>query len=296
LAASTRRKRSSTRFKAGKIDADVHEMALQHLRADNAQRRAEQGESDKAMIGQVWDLARKGGSITDLSPSQLAYVKQRGLGVHIDQMFKRADEATSTTASSTATSCACRPRTRPLREDGPVHVVGSLTKAHWNHLVGMQTSINRGDVKALDQRRSMHDAVQDARAQLLAAGHQPEPQAEHRRGQAARPVPGVLYDALTTAQPDWQDKKLTRAQMRDEARKLTLGMLKDQALSGSGLLRHQRGPDAHAGVEDDAEQRAAPWDIPQAERQQIVQALQKRGMPVTEDAVQRAYKLAQGVR
>jgi hypothetical protein len=45
-------------FKAGTINAEVHDMALQHLRADNSQRRSEQAESDKAMIGTVWDIAR----------------------------------------------------------------------------------------------------------------------------------------------------------------------------------------------------------------------------------------------
>jgi hypothetical protein len=285
------------RFKDEKIDSEVHAMALQHLRADNSQRRAEQGEQDKAVVGAVWDLARKGGSMTDLSPGQLAYIKQRGLGPHIDLMFKRADDATFDDSKQFSDLM------RMSAEDPAAFVkmdlstmVGQVTKPHWNHLIGMQTAINRGDLKALDSQKLVQDTIKATKAQMLAAGINLSPKPNTDAAKQLDQFTASVYDSLTTAQIDWEEKKLTRPQMREEARKLTLGMLKDQALAGTGYFGTSVGQSHMPVWKMNAEQKAAPWDIPQAEREQITQALTKRGLPVTEDAVQRAYKLAQGVR
>jgi ABC-type transport system substrate-binding protein len=83
--------------------------------------------------------------------------------------------------------------------------------------------------------------------------------------------------------------------MRDEARKVTLGMLKDQALSGSGYFGTSIGQTHMPVWKMTAAQRTAPWDIPPADRQQISEALQRAGKPVDENTIQAVYKNAQGV-
>jgi hypothetical protein len=45
------------------------------------------------MIGKVWDLARKGGSSPTCRPRSWRTSRQRGLGVHVDQIFKRGEQA-----------------------------------------------------------------------------------------------------------------------------------------------------------------------------------------------------------
>jgi hypothetical protein len=105
-----------------------------------------------------------------------------------------------------------------------------------------------------------------------------------------------LHDALAAAQTEWQAKKLSRTQMREQARSITLGMLKDQALSGSGYFGTTIGQTHMPVWKMTADQRAAPWAIPDAERAQIVDALKRANQPVTEDAIQAVYKKAQGVR
>jgi hypothetical protein len=290
-------KELDAQYKAGKITPDVHDMALQKLRADNAQRRSEQSENDKAMLGNVWDLAQKGGSITDLSPSQYNYIKQRGLGPSVDAMFKRADQADFDDSRAYVD-------TMRLASEDPAAfsrmdlatLSGQLTKQHWNHLVGIQASINRQDANAQDLLKIQSTAVGDTKAQMLSAGMNLSPKPDTPAAKTLDQFTASLHDALAAAQPDWQAKKLTRAQMREEARKVTLGMLKDQALSGSGYFGTSVGQTHLPVWKMSAEQRAAPWDIPAADRQQITQALQRAGKPITEDAIQSVYKNAQGVR
>lgn len=286
-------KELDAQFKAGKITGEVHEMALQKLRADNSQRRAEQGENDRAMLGNIWDLARKGGNITDLSPTQLAYVKQRGLGPNVDAMFNRADKASFDDSQQYADLMR-------MSADDPAGFTsmdlakfsGQLTQAHWNHLVGVQTSINRQDVKAMEANKVVHTAIQDTKAQLLAAGFNMNPKPNTSDANKLAQFETSLRDALVAAQQDRKDKPLTR----DEARAITMGMLKDHALTGTGYFGTSVGQ-THVPVwQMSPEQRAANWEIPQDERAQISASLTKAGLSITEVNIQRAYKLAKGVR
>lgn len=285
------------KFKAGDITADVHDIALQKLRADNTQRRSEQGENDKAMLGNVWDLAQKGGSLSDLSPSQYAYIKQRGLGPNVDAIFNRANKADFDDSQQYSDLM------RMSAEDPAgfanmdlAKVSGDLTGAHWNHLMDIQRSINRQDTRAMAINKVAADAVRDTRANLLSAGINLNPKPNTDAAKQLEQFTTSLHDALTAAQPDWQAKKLTPAQMRDQARTITLGMLKDQALSGTGYFGSSVGQTHMPIWKMTSAQRTAPWDVPDADRQQIVDSLTRAGLPASEDNIQRAYKAAQGVR
>ena len=59
-------------FKAGKITSDVHKFAKQELLQANTARRAEESEKDKAVLGDIWDMAKKGRSLANVSPATLA--------------------------------------------------------------------------------------------------------------------------------------------------------------------------------------------------------------------------------
>lgn len=279
-------------FKAGKINADVHAMALQHLRADNAQRRSEQVESDKSLIGTVWDLANKGGKMTDLSPSQLNYIKQRGLGSQIDNIFNRESAAQD---DSKMYSDLAR-----MSAEDPVGftkmdlstVSGSLSKAHWNHLVGIQTAISRQDVKAMEGNKLVHTTLMDAKANLVAAGFNMNPKPNTSEAKRLEAFETDLRDALTAAQEANDGKPLTR----EQARGIALGHLKDQALANTGYFGTSVGQTHKPVYQMTPEERAKPWVIPEGDRAQIKASLQRQGLPASEDNIQRAYKLNQGVR
>lgn len=286
------------RFSEDKIDAEVHAMALQSLRADNAQRRAEQGETDKSVLGNIWDFARKGGKMADLSPSQLNYVKTRGLGPSVDSMFSNAR------SESTIDDAKLFSDLKRMSAENPKAFVdmdlakysGQMTRSRWNNLIETQTSINRNDDKAIDVQKVQQGAMKGMRAQMLASGFNLTPKPDSQAAKDLDQFTAGLYDALNLASGDWTAKKLTREQMSEEARKITLGMLKDQALAGTGYFGTSFGQTHKPIWKMKPEERQAPWDIPATERQQITEALKRAGRPSSEDAVQSVYKASQGMR
>ena len=275
------------RFKAGDINADVHDMALQKLRADNAQRRSEQTESDRYFMGQIFDLKQKNPnvSITDLSPSQQSYMKARGLGPHVTALLKEGPVVDDSKLFNDQMRMSAEDPSGFAKQDMSIYR-GQLTQPHWDHLVGLQTSVNRQDIAAMDQAKVLHNTVTDIKSGMAAAGLD------------LNPKPGAKADALNQFEASLRDSLIAAQNTkkaplsRDEARQIGLGLLKDQTLSGTGFLF-----DTHKPVwQMTPEERAKSWTIPDDDRKQITEALTKRNQPVTEDAIQRLYKYAQGVR
>lgn len=274
-------------FSAGTISADVHDMALQKLRADNAQRRSEQAESDKAVIGQVWDLKNKNPNATlaDLSPQTIAYVKQRGLGSHIDSILA---------GSPAVDDAKLYNDMMRMRAEDPVGFIkvdlstmsGQLSQAHWNHLVSEQTSVSRQDTKAMEANKLQNDTIKGVYANLAAAGFAIHPKPGTSQAKDLEQFETNLRDRLVQAT---QDKG--NALSQDEARSIALGMLKDQTLAGTGIGGFFQ---SHAPVwKMTPEQINAPWVVPPADKQQITDALKAKGRPVTDDAIQAIYKAKQ---
>jgi hypothetical protein len=159
--------------------------------------------------------------------------------------------------------------------------------------VGLQSSVNRQDIKAMDQTRLLHNAIVDTKTGLVAAGLNLNAKPGSPDAVVLDKFEADLRDTLNTASQGWSDSKLTPPQMREEARKITAGAVKDQALANTGIFGMMQ---THMPVyKMTPEQRAAPWTIPATDRAQIQSSLQKSGMPVTEDNIQRAYKRNQGV-
>jgi hypothetical protein len=293
------------KFAAGDIKAEVHNMALQYLRADNSQRRSEETEADKAFIGKVWDTARKGGTLGSLQPSDIDFIKRRGLGTQVDLIFKREERARKGDDSIDDT----RLWSDLMRQmgDDPAgfasvdlfKVAPQLTNSHYDYLLKAQAGITRKDARAaaaVDAQKIATQAVTDTKAQLLASGFNLSPKPNTEAAKNLDTLTASLYDAVTKAQVDWADKKLTAPQMREEARKITLGMVKDQALAGTGYFGTTIGQKHKPVWKMTPEERAAPWDIPDNDRKSIADKLKAGGLPITDDNIQTYYKLSQGVR
>jgi hypothetical protein len=302
---SKQEKRLDDMFAAGDVKAEVHNMALQHLRADNAQRRSEESEADRAFIGKVWDVARKGGTLGSLPPSDIEQIKRRGLGTQVDAIFKREERARKGDDSVDDTRL-WSDLMRQMGDDPSgfasvdlFKLAPQLSNGHFDYLVKAQAGITRKDARAaagVDAQKIATQAVTDTKAQLLASGFNLSPKPNTEAAKNLDNFTASLYDAVTKAQADWHEKKLTAPQMREEARKITLGMVKDQALAGTGYFGTTIGQKHMPVWKMSQEQRAAPWDIPDNERKSIADKLKAGGMPVTDDNIQMYYKLSQGVR
>lgn len=285
----------------GEINGTVYDMALQHLRATDSDRRVAQGEADHSLLGNVWDIARNGGKITDLSPSQLAYIKQRGLGTNIDAIFKQAEPGG---AAGPDDSKLFSDLSRMSAENPAGFIAmdlstmsGQLSQAHWNHLVGVQTSINRQDVKGMEANKVVHTAIQDVKASLLAAGFDLTPKEGSESAKNLEKFDANVRDQLIAAQTTWQERKLNPAQIREEARKIALGALKDETLTGTGFsVNGSTYFQTKLPIwKMSSEQRTAQWDISDADRTRIKAQLTAGGMPSSEANIQQYYKLEKGV-
>lgn len=289
-------KELNRRFKAGDITEAEHTYALSHLRSDDAQRREQATEGDKKFMGDLWDFARQGGKITDLKPSQIAYIKSRNLGTHVDSVFNGAERNIDDSQLYSDLSRMSAEDPSGFVKQDLAKLRGQLTESHWNHLVGMQTTINRNDVKAMDMNKTIHVAISDTRDALKAAGFDIKAKPNTSGAKQMSEFETQMRDALVAAQADWTEKKYTPAQQREEARKITLGMLKDQALAGTQTIPIF-GSNTHKRVyQMTPEERRANWVVPDADRQLISDSLKRQGLAATEDNIQRAYKLSQGVQ
>lgn len=284
---ASQEKELDKQFKAGTINAEVHDMALQKLRADNSQRRAEQGEADKAVIGQVWDLKNKnpGATLSDLSPQTIAYVKQRGLGTHIDSILGGSPAQDDSKLYNDMMRMSAEDPASFIRMDLST-ISGYVSQSHWNHLVGVQTAVNRQDAKAMESNKLQHDTIVGVKANLLAAGFNLNPKPGTGQAKELEQFETNLRDRLVQSM---QEKNGPLSQ--DDARGIALGMLKDHALSGTGIGGFFQ---THAPVwKMTPDQINAPWVVPDTDKQQIAQALKAKGRPVTDDAIQAIYKAKQ---
>jgi hypothetical protein len=291
-------------FKSGSITSDVHDMALQKLRQDSAQQRSEQVENDKAVLGRVWDMKQKNPNlaITDLSSSDYAYIAQRGLGPHVDSILTSGPAIDDAQLYNDLAHQAVDPEGREkFAQTNLMLYRGQLTPAHFDQIQRMQLSIDKGDAKQMDADAVTHNAVQHAKADLVAAGFNlnPKPGSEDAANLAR--FESSLRDSLVAA-----GQAKGRPLTPQEARDITLNHTKNQTLGIDGIFAwvygHSMGLIPGLAQESKPpwqmtdEEKARDWAIPNNDRQQIVQALTKAGQPTDEVTIQRVYKRAQGVR
>ena len=262
-------------FSAGKITSDIHDMALQHLRADNAQRRSEEAENDRVFMGNLWGQVKAGNvkSITDLSPTQLAYVRNRALGDRVDTLMRKDFDPTRDAQVLTDMTHMAAETPYEFAKIDTSSLIGTVSPGVYDKILGMQTGINKADAKQMEQTKLVSDTLHSVKGMMPAALQNPKSNSDK---QEFAKFNGALIDALNSAQTAQGDKPLTNVQ----AREIALGMVKDRALSGRGWIWGD-GPTKPTYQLVD--------DIPDNDRTQIVQALQGAGKPVTPDAVVDLY-------
>ena len=151
-------------------------MALQHLRADNAQRRGEEAETDKSVLGQIWAMHNKNPGLTtsQLPVGLLSYVQTRGLGQHVDSIL-RPEAAGGEKVDDTRAFV----QLMHMAADDPVGFANTdlfklgLTNAHIMHFAAMQGSVDKKDATSQSVNKLMSNTVRMAVGELKAAGINP---------------------------------------------------------------------------------------------------------------------------
>jgi hypothetical protein len=293
-------------FKSGALQSDVHDLALQKLRADSAQQRSEQSENDKSVLGRIWAAKQQNPNlaITDLSSSDYAYITQRGLGPHVDSILSSGPVIDDAQLYNDLAHQAVDPDSREkFAQTNLMLYRGQLTSAHFDQIQRMQLGIDKGDAKQMQADKLVHDTVGGIKANMAAAGFTMTPKAGSPEAADLAHFETSLRDSLVAAQQEKQGP-LTQ----QEARDIALGQMKDQALENSYFWIFPKGGFLGDMIDDltpnttlpaykmTPEQRAADWVIPEKDEADITSALQKAGMPATKAAIQAVYKRAQGVR
>jgi len=294
--------RLNEQFSAGAIRAEVRDMALQRLRADDTQRRSELAETDKAVLGDVWAMAAKrpGMTVADLPAATIAYARSRGLGPHIDAILKADDPKEAkiddsqqfndwSKLSSTDQSAFLR-----AVDSGDLvtqRQTGMISKATFQHFTNLASALNRGDIKKMDEVRMVEDTIKSIKAPLLSSGLLgAKPGTD--KAKRYESFEAELRQALIAEQQANPGKPVKPERMRE----IGQGMLKDRALSGTGIFGTSLGQTRKPVFEMTPAERAAPWEIPPADRAQVIEALKAQGKPVDEATIQRRYKFVNGVR
>lgn len=263
-------------FKAGKITAEVHEMALQKLRADNAQRRGEQAENDKSVLGAIWDMKNKNPGLTlaDLPVGTINYIKTRGLGPHVDSILRPDGDAKVDDTVQFV-------QLMHMAADDPAGFANTdllklgLSKGNVQRFAAMQASIDKKDAVAQSTNKLMSGAVRTAVGEIKAAGINPGAKAGTTDAENYAAFQSAAFNALQEEADARRAAKMPP--MKDaDAREIVLGVVKKEVLGGTGVMGFFKtdGP-AYKLVDK----------IPDDQRTLIVQALRAKGKPVTPAAI-----------
>ena len=287
-------------YQAGSLDEDGRKVALQEIGAHESRIRSAQAEYSKSILGNIWDtknqMDAKGQQMTlaDISPQQMAFIKAQNLGMHVDSILSAGpvvdDNKLFNDLSRQSSATDANARQQFANSDLTL-MRGQLTKQHYEHLLSLQEGIDKGNTKALAANGLVHDTVQATKADMLAAGFTLTPKPGSDKAKDLEQFETTLRDTLIAA----QSAKGNGAPLsRDEARGVALGLMKDQALSGTGVGGFFQTTLPPWKMSD--EQRGADWVVPDADRTQIVASLTKRGLPANDVNIQLAYKLKNGMR
>jgi hypothetical protein len=270
-------------YKAGKITSEVHEMALQKLRSDNAQRRGEEAERDKSVLGQVWDMHNKNPNMTvaDLPTGTLNYIKTRGLGTHVDSIL-RPDADPKVDDTQQFVTLMHMAADDPLGFANTDLLKLGLTKQNVQRFAAMQAAIDKKDATSQSVNKLMSGAVRTTVGELKAAGINPGSKAGTTAAEDYAGFQSAAFQALQDEVTVRQASKL-KPMSDEDARKIVLGVVKKQALSGTGVLGF---------FKTEAPAFKLLEKVPEAERSQITQALRSKGKAVTPAAIIDLYNQA----
>jgi len=274
-------KRLDQMFQNKEITSDEYDMTLSRLRADDSQRKGILQEKDKNFMGRLWGLKKQNpnASIADLSAGQMAYIKQRGLGPAVDALFARGPGTDDPRMYMGLIESSYKDPKGFLNQDF-VRMYPFMSEGHQKALERRREEILAADPKAADVSRRVHDSMGLFRNNIAAAGIDPNKDPEKMAALEAQ-----LYDALSGEIA--KDPNVSN----DRLRQITLGYLNPSTLKDSGLIWDTKKPVYEMTPEEKLQQ----WEIPDADRAQITEALQRNGIPVSEAAIQMYYKRGQGV-
>lgn len=275
------------------IDPETLRLARSEIGSRHAEFQAGRTEYEDALFGRAREIANQGGSITQMRPSDLAYLKQNGsLGVRVDALFKPDGERVNDAALFNELIRQSSEDPAAFLRINVATMAGQLSKAHLDYVIKLQGTINRKDAKGVEINNVMNGAVKYAWQNINAANINLRAKPNTAAAERAELFTTALHDALIAAQEANGEKPLTREQARD----ITLGLLKEEALSGSGYFHDSFGVKKRRVFEMTPEEKAAPWTIPAADRAEIIASLKRQRQPVTEANIQVVFKMQHGVR
>ena len=274
------------KFSAGQITADVYHSALDNLRADNNQRLQQMNEADRAFRGQIWDLKRQNPNATmaNLTPQQLEYAKQRGMGDEVDSILSKSPA----TDNPAVYNDLMRQSTENPLEFSQMDLSrfsGQLSTAHYTSLEKAQQGINKQDAKAMESNRLVNNTIKSVASDMAVAGFAPTSRLKPGSQQAQD---RANFEAALRDRLEIEKEKAGGVLTEDQARNVALGMLRTQTLTNTGMFGHFQTSEPVWKMT--REQVAAPWQIPDSDRNKIAQGLVSRHLPATEEAIQAVYK------
>lgn len=287
---TAQRKTLDELFTAGKIGADVRDATLNRIEHDWQQRKAQQAEGEKALLGNAYDwvLKNPGASVMDMPTTMYNGLKNTG---HLSAVasFSRVNgkpETDDTVYYGLRQMAANEPEA--FAQLDLLKSRDKLAPHDWQRLVEAQSSIAKGDAKAMQLERVVSGAVKSIRADVAAAGIDMTPKEGSPQAKQTAAFMSELHRTLDEAQ-----RKNGGPLSPDEARKIGLGLLKEGWIQGSGIFFD----DKVRRFQTPAEQRGAfvgarYGDIPSAIRIDIEGDLRRAGRNPTRAEVERIYQRA----
>lgn len=223
-------KRLDEMFTAGKISADVRDATVQRVEHNWQMRKAQQAEGEKALLGNAydWRIKNPDKSILDMPPTMYQALKATG---HLASIANFSpNQGTDASAYYGLRRMAAEEPEAFAQLDllKSRHLVGT---SDWNRLVELQTSIGKGDAKAMQMERVVGGAVKSIKADMLAAGIDLTPKEGTSQAQDTAKFMSSLYQSLDEAQ------KAKGAPLQPaEARKIGLDLLREGWVQGSGIF------------------------------------------------------------
>lgn len=255
------------RFSDGKISAAQYDIALSHAHADYQLQKSQEADSDRAFLGNIWaqHVNSPGFSLANLTPQQLQYAKNRGLGPQIESILSH-NESTDNPALFLKIMDQSFSDPAGFKNGGIAQYQGQLSKSNFAALEQRYISIDKGDVQAQQVQRVQDQAVKATTALLSSAGLDAK-----KNPDAFASFEAELHQTLYAENA----ARLARKQApltAEEARGKLQELVKEQSLAGTGLW---------GAFQTSGPTYKLPGKIPDQERAEIVQRLSAGGIPAT---------------
>ena len=220
-------------FVDGKIDAETRDAAF--TRIDYNQQQAQQALADfeKGLLGSAYDWAinNQGMSITDMPTRMYNDLKRTGnLGSLTSFMKSNGDPQTDSEVYYNYRRMAMNDPSTFANLD-LMKVRDQTSRADWERLVSLQTSISKQDAKAMQSEKVLKSTLGMIKAEVAAIGIDLTP----KEGTKAAKETATFINALTRSLDEATTEKgapLTS----EESRRIGMNMLREGYEQGSGIF------------------------------------------------------------